>query len=133
MIAFWNILSIIISYVKPLLPELGKGRSGTLLGDNFSHDDPCSLLSVSLNNLVRFLGVGGTVIWLLSCLHLYPVTTGLNLISLLALLCKNFILAYYPKSIKGNRIDTCSNIMTRCICKARAVTLKAIVWSYVPF
>ena len=35
---------IYISYVKLLLPELEKGRSGTVLGDNFSHlslqDDP---------------------------------------------------------------------------------------------
>ena len=39
--------SFYISYEKPLLPELGKGRSATVLGDNFSHvflqDDPCRL------------------------------------------------------------------------------------------
>ena len=39
MIVFWNILefSFYISYVIPLLPELEKGRSGTVMGDSFSH------------------------------------------------------------------------------------------------
>ena len=36
--------SFYISYVKPLIPELEKGRSGTVMGDHFSHislqDDP---------------------------------------------------------------------------------------------
>ena len=31
------VYSFYISYVKPLLPELEKGNSGTVLGDNFSH------------------------------------------------------------------------------------------------
>ena len=37
---FEEILYYKLSYIKPLLPELEKGRSGTVLGDNLAPTSP---------------------------------------------------------------------------------------------
>ena len=123
----FSVLWVYISYVKPLLPELEKGRNWTVLGDTFSNDslndDPSILFQLDsdyysflIDSLLEKKLVSNTdyISLLSTCLKKSSITT--NIIK------SNFTI------IVGNTLAFLSNMnFSQCVFYV-FVTLISFIW-----